>query len=246
MKNEFSWQKTLLWVSLFSIAMGFFESAVVVYLRTIYFPHGFGFPLAPIDTHIALIELIREASTILMLVSIGFLAGENSARRFAYFIFSFAIWDISYYIFLKIIDYWPDSIMTWDVLFLIPILWTSPVIAPVIASITMIILALLIIIQEGRNNKIIISRAVWFLLIAGSIIIIAAFIWDFSGYMLENNAIDHIWSFNYNQELLKSAINYIPKKFNWFLFSLGEFIILSGIGVTAVKSGIFRKINLIR
>jgi hypothetical protein len=240
MNKDFSWQKKILWVSLFSIAMGFLECAVVIYLRTIYFPHGFGFPLVPFDTHIALTELIREAATIIMLLSIGFIAGENPIQRFAYFIYSFAIWDIFYYIFLKIIISWPESLMTWDVLFLIPVSWTSPVIAPVIVSVSMIILALLLIIGKGKNKEVKISRIGWSLLIAGSILIILAFIWDYSSYILENNAVADIWKLRNKQEIINLAFNYIPRNFKWVLFGFGELIIIGGIGKIAIESGIIK------
>ena len=132
----------LTWVIIFSIAMAFLESAVVVYIREIYYPEGFNFPLKLIDNHIAITELLRELATVIMLIAIAVLAGKNSYERFAYFILSFAIWDIFYYVFLKMILNWPLSFLEWDVLFLLPYTWVGPVIAPIINSILMIILAL--------------------------------------------------------------------------------------------------------
>jgi hypothetical protein len=38
--------KTIIWLAVFSMAMGYLESAVVVYLRKLYYPDGFKFPLA--------------------------------------------------------------------------------------------------------------------------------------------------------------------------------------------------------
>ena len=96
--RKFSWQKILLWVIIFSIAMGFLETAVVVYLRHIYYPQGFKFPLAPIDTSLVVVEVGRELATIIMLLGVGAIAGRTFASRFAYFILSFAIWDIFYYL----------------------------------------------------------------------------------------------------------------------------------------------------
>ena len=121
--------------------MGFLEAAVVVYLREILYPGGFSFPLSPVPASLALTEIFREVATLVMLVSIGILAGRKFSTGFAWFIYSFAIWDIFYYIFLKAVLGWPESLMTWDVLFLIPTTWTGPVLTPVLVSLTMILFA---------------------------------------------------------------------------------------------------------
>ena len=125
--------KTIIWVTIFAIAMGFFESAIVIYLRQIVYPDGFSFPLQPIPESLATTEILREAFSLLMLLSVGILTGESTITRFAYFIFSFALWDIFYYIFLKLLINWPESLFTMDILFLLPVTWIGPVITPVIA-----------------------------------------------------------------------------------------------------------------
>ena len=112
--------KTIFWVSVFGIAFGLVESAVVVYIREMYYPEGFNFPLKAISSRVITTELWREAATILMLIAIGVLAGKNAVQRFAYFLISFAVWDIFYYVFLKLFISWPESFLTWDILFLIP------------------------------------------------------------------------------------------------------------------------------
>jgi hypothetical protein len=241
MKNYHSWQKILLWVSLFSMAMGFLESSVVVYLRAIYFPAGFSFPLAPMDTTIAITELTREAATLIMLLCIGFIAGKNRTQCFACFIYSFAIWDIFYYIFLKVILDWPESFMTWDVLFLIPLPWTGPVIAPVIVSFTMISCALPIIIGEGENIKMEIYRLARTTLITGSLIVILAFVWDYSAYILKHFTLVQILISADKSEIVKGTNNYVPHCFNWFLFVAGETIIFAGILMIVLKSELIKR-----
>jgi hypothetical protein len=72
MSGILPWYKTLVVVTFFSIAMGLLESAVVVYLREIYFPDGFNFPLNPIHGKIFTIELLRELATLIMLISLDF------------------------------------------------------------------------------------------------------------------------------------------------------------------------------
>jgi hypothetical protein len=94
---------TFIWLTFFSIAMGYLETSVVVYLRELYYPQGFDFPLAPISPSLAVTEFWREVATIVMLWGVGVLAGRSKTEKFALFLYSFAIWDIFYYIFLKIL-----------------------------------------------------------------------------------------------------------------------------------------------
>ncbi|HNX08095.1 MAG TPA: hypothetical protein PKL96_10970, partial [Bacteroidales bacterium] len=113
MKNTLT---KIIWVAIFAIAMGFLESAVVVYIRALYYPEGFMFPMKLISDQIMITEFFREAATMIMLIGIAVIAGSSAIERFAYFIFSFGIWDIFYYIFLYALLGWPQSLMTWDVL----------------------------------------------------------------------------------------------------------------------------------
>lgn len=236
MHHPLTWQKTLLWVTIYSIGMAFLESAVVIYLREIYYPFGFDFPLAPIDRHIAITELGREAGTIIMLLAIGFLAGRTPVQRFAYFILSFGIWDIFYYVFLKAVLNWPESLLTWDILFLIPTTWVGPVIAPVIISFLMIFLAVYIVRREGRGYVLRMPAHVWVLLVAGSLVLILAFIWDYSGYMIHKHDISVLWTWPGNEALYESAYEYVPRRFNWWIFSASLLLIGGGIVETIRQS----------
>ena len=218
----------LLVVSLFSIAMGLLESAVVIYMREILYPEGFGFPMSPVQPDMMLTELLREGATIIMLLGIGFLAGRNTSERLAWFLYSFAIWDIFYYVFLWLLIGWPPSLMTYDVLFLLPSTWIAPVITPLIVSLTMMAFALLILVVNRQEKDIKIPGISWLLLITGSVILILGFIWDYSAFIMESMTIRDIWTLP-KEQVLKLATQYIPRKFNWFLFILGELVILSGI-----------------
>ena len=224
-------ENTLKWVILFSIAMGVLESAVVVYLREIYYPNGFAFPLKSIMGHIALTEIMREASTLIMLLAIGYLAGTFFTERFAYFILTFAIWDIVYYVFLKILLNWPESLMTWDILFLIPLPWVGPVIAPVILSLMMIVFASLIIYFSRNNNRINVTPREWFLLLLGSLIVIISFCWDYSAFILNQYSLSEAFSITNRDSLLTLSSTYVPDRFTWWPFLLGFSIIISGIGL---------------
>ncbi|OFX23124.1 MAG: hypothetical protein A2033_02200 [Bacteroidetes bacterium GWA2_31_9] len=209
---------TLIVVSIFSIAMGFMESAVVIYLREMYYPEGFAFPIKIIEGVVATTEIFREIATIIMLSCIGFIAGKTFIQRFAYFIFSFAIWDIFYYVFLKALIGWPESLFTWDLLFLLPVAWVSPVLAPILCTIAMIWLALLIIIYDGKGYKIMFQSSDWILLIIGSLVIMISFTTDHLLFMNKYVSIT---------DTLKKVISqYIPQSFNWSVFLIGYGIIL--------------------
>ena len=218
--------KKITWVTVFSIAMGFMESVVVVYLRKLYYPEGFQFPLVPLDSEIAIIEIMREAATIIMLMGIGYIAGRNTSQKFAYFIFSFAIWDIFYYVFLKLLLDWPESLFTWDILFLIPVPWVGPVIAPIVVSVTMLVLAFSIICFQDSGYSTKIKSAEWWMLCAGSIIVIVSFIWDFVRFMFREETGARIYTLT---EKNIEILNYVPVEFNWLLFGLGQSIIIIGI-----------------
>ncbi len=219
----------LILVTVFSIAMGFMESSVVIYLREILYPEGFTFPLNSMPVELSLTEWLREAATLVMLVTIGLMAGNTFSQRFAWFIYAFAIWDIFFYVFLKVLINWPDSVMTWDLLFLIPVIWTGPVITPLIVSMTMILLAGAILYFAGKGMITKILHREWILLITGSALIFIAFIWDFSAYIFRNSGINEILTNLNNQSISQAIMSYTPSKFNWGLFLSGEFILWTTI-----------------
>ncbi len=216
-------------ITAFAIAMGFLEAAVVVYMREILYPDGFEFPLSPIPVNLALTELFREVATLIMLVTIGFLAARKFSTGFAWFIYSFAIWDIFYYVFLKAILGWPVSLKTWDVLFLIPTTWTGPVITPVLVSMTMILLAMAILLkaEDGKESRI--PGKIWAGLILGSLVLIFAFVFDYSRFMLTHFSLFEMLQVK-NPKVLEVATSYVPNRFPWGIFALGEGLILASIG----------------
>jgi len=214
----------LVWVTVFSIAMAYVESAVVVYLRMIYYPNGFAFPLTSIRPDMAATEFFREAATMVMLASIGILAGKNSAQRFAWFLFSFGVWDIFYYVFLKLLLNWPESLLTWDILFLIPIPWVGPVVTPVIVALTMITLALLLMYFSRKPNI-----KEFGILGAGALLLLLSWMWDYSRYVLDKNTFSALWSLS-KDDLFSQAQQYMPQRFHWGLFMAGELVCLAGIG----------------
>ena len=136
MKERTRW----LTVAAYAVGMAWVESAVVFYLRTLSHrldPYQ-AEPLPPV-AGLAATELVREAATLLMLVTVGMLAGKNWRARWGYAAIAFGVWDIFYYVFLKVIMDWPNSLTDWDILFLLPLPWWGPVIAPVLIATQMIV-----------------------------------------------------------------------------------------------------------
>jgi hypothetical protein len=129
------WFHQWLGVVFFAVAMAWVESAVVLYLRSLsrqfdpYEPDQV--PLAP---GIIRAELVREVATLLMLGSVGWLAGRTWRSRVALAALAFGVWDVFYYLFLVPLTGWPRSLLDWDILFLLPLPWWGPVLAPVLIA----------------------------------------------------------------------------------------------------------------
>lgn len=202
---------------IFSIAMAYLESAIVVYLRLLYYPEGFIFPIKIIPAEIFLIEIGREFATIIMLASISFLIGVRFVERFSYFLFAFGVWDIFYYVWLKVFINWPASFLADDLLFLIPVPWISPVIAPIIISIIFIVLSIILLNFHLKGRIIKSSLLINICFILGVIFVLFSFIWDFQ-----------------NRLNMKS-----PVEFLWEVFWLGIFLIVLGCTVL-IRSSFFQ------
>lgn len=237
MKNKSYHSKTF-FVLIFAITFAFIEAAIVVYLRELYFPEGFDFPLKFFKPELYIIEILREIATILVLASVAHISGTCFNDRFAYFLISFGSWDIFYYIWLKVFLNWPQSLLTWDVLFLIPITWIGPVLAPVLCSVLMILLGFIIIELQRRNYRVRIKTSAWFLLISGSLIIIGTFIYDYAELVIKNNLLHRLNEIRDNPELQKIFLDFAPTRFGWEIFIIG-FILL----ILATISIIFNSIK---
>lgn len=227
-----SLKKTLTWVILFSLAMSFMESAVVIYLRELYYKTGFDFPLKEMPAFIGKVEFFREAGTIIMLVGIGIIAGKTSLQRFAYFVLAFAVWDVFYYVFLYVCLGWPQSLVTWDILFLIPVPWVGPVWAPCLLCVLMIIGALHIILRTEFDAEFKVSRANWCILISGALVCIISFMWDYLQFT------QHEWSIFSEEALFTEMKTYIPQKFNHPLFFAGFLLMVTSVTFSIVKSNL--------
>lgn len=215
--------RLILSLILFGIAFGYVEGAVVVYLRALGEPirtaagltNGDLFPLLRVNQlgpQVAIVktEVIREGATIIMLAAVAAAAARTFPGWLAAFSIVFGAWDLTFYATLKALIAWPASLMSWDLLFLIPVPWVGPVLAPVVVSITLVAGGILGLVREPKR----VDWMTWMLLVAGGAAIFAAFIWDWR----------HIVAGAY------------PRMFPWMLFVAGELAGIAGVVRAQVKN----------
>ena len=199
-----------IWVVIFAIAFAWVEGSVVAYLRKIYFPGGFHFPIVVnwmngrhVRDPLMQIELGREVATIVMLIAVGWAAGKNTLQRFCFFMIAFGCWDIFFYIWLKVMLNWPDSLMTWDLLFLLPLTWVGPVITPVLIALAMIAAGSFIIYCDEMGIRVTVQWYDVAVVMGCGLLMIVAFCWDWKNIMRIPDSVEH---------------SGIPNPFAWWLF----------------------------
>lgn len=151
----------LLAAALFAASFGFVEAAVVVYLRAaVGLLPAYQGSLADVQRAAAdlyrqeqsisqfpqsllTVEIFREAATMIMLLAVAILSATRARERWAMFLWTFALWDISYYAGLFLTVRWPPSLLTVDVLFLIPTPWFAQVWFPVSVSLATLLVVVL-------------------------------------------------------------------------------------------------------
>jgi hypothetical protein len=165
-------------LALYGIAMGVLEAAVVVYLRELYYPEGFRFPLVDLPRAVLSVELVREACTLVMLGTVAFLAGRDRLDRFFVFAFLFGTWDLAYYAGLWAFLGWPESLWTWDVLFLIPVIWASPVFYPALIAVALVVGFVVHDVLRRRGEALVPTTGEWIVSGIGALVLIVSFCWD--------------------------------------------------------------------
>lgn len=233
MASRGEWWRVVVGLVLFGLAFGYVEAAVVAYLRAMYAPlHAHFYPTAPLGELFPLltldqlnaigpehairlkIELGREFATLAMLASVALIAARKRREWIAAFVVCFGVWDVGFYLGLKLLVGWPASLFTWDILFLLPVPWVGPVIAPILVSVSMIGAGLVALWREYTDRPVHIAASRWAVIILGGAIVVAAFVWDFRNTAMGRN----------------------PNPFNWILFFLGE-----GTGLLAFASALWRR-----
>lgn len=194
---------------------------MVVYLRALSgplrsgagYPPGELFPLLSVAQvaqllSIVKIELVREAATLVMLGAVALAAAGTRRSWLSGFAVAFGVWDLAFYGWLKVLVGWPPSLWSWDVLFLLPVPWTAPVLAPVIVAASLTVGGIIGLLREPQR----VGRLACALLAAGGVIVFIAFIWD--------------WRY--------ISAGGMPRQFPWGIFAAGEAVGIAGF-VRAIR-----------
>ena len=200
-----AWRNWLL-VAVFAVAMAWVEAACVYYLRAMV-DRLEPYQANPLPMHGALgnVEIVREAATLAMLLAVGGIAGRTRITRLGYTAVAFGIWDIFYYLFLKIIYDWPKSLFDWDILFLIPLPWWGPVIAPLSIAVLMIVWGTLVTLDAVRDSVTAAASRWWRFNALGTVLALYVFMAD---------------SFHAVSQGPGGPSTVLPTDFNWPLFAL--------------------------
>lgn len=205
------------WVTVvvFALAMAWVESAVVYYLRTMIGriePHQPD-PL-PVIGRLGPVELAREMATLVMLLTVGILAGRTWRARLGYAAVAFGVWDIAYYVFLKGMCGWPRSLLNWDILFLLPLPWWGPVLAPVLIALLMIVWGTLASQFENPRQSLRSAMLAWGLNFLGVALALYGFMAD---------------CLRVAGQGVETVRMVLPERFNWPLFCVALVLMASPI-----------------
>lgn len=164
--------------TLFAAAMAYVVGATAIYLRLLVNGRISFFPLDPIPPFLYHMEIVRELAAIVMLAVVARLQSRRFTVNVAFFFYCFGVWDILYYVWLKILVGWPASLLSWDVLFLVPCRWIAPVLAPSIVSLLFITGSLVILRFETIGKPIRFTLLDWVSDFIGAVLILASFFWE--------------------------------------------------------------------
>jgi hypothetical protein len=208
--------KNLILLTFFSIAMGFLESAVVVYLRGLLTTTN---EIARLGPYVP-VETLREAVTIVMLFTVGWLTAGRFIPGLAYSLFAFGIWDVFYYIWLRVLIGWPSSFFSRDVLFFIPVRWTGPVLAPMLISAILCTGSVLFLLRQekGLPHGITWPRALVFC--TGGLIDLYAFLEESLLTLAQGRQPD---------------FTDLSHPFNWFIFLIGLALMAAPVLIPVAK-----------
>lgn len=201
--------------------MAYVETALVVYLRALYYPDDplAIFPLRLLSAADLRLELLREMATLVMILCVAVLAENGRTRIFTAFLYVFGLWDIFYYAWLKVAIGWPVNWLEWDVLFLIPWPWLSPWIAPAAVALLFAVWGTWVLAMNTRFHLTLVSVV---LFVSGASLVLAAFLQP--GFPL----------------LAKGAEgfrHYQPGVFWWGVFIPGYLLMLAGL-IQIIRYGV--------
>ncbi|OFV92846.1 MAG: hypothetical protein A3H95_14930 [Acidobacteria bacterium RIFCSPLOWO2_02_FULL_64_15] len=225
-------------VMAFAIAMAWVEAASVFYIRALVDriePYQADpLPLETMNGALGHVELWREAATLVMIATLGVLAGRTWRRRAGYAALAFGAWDIFYYVFLRLISGWPRTLLDWDILFLLPLPWWGPVLAPVSIALVMILWGTLATQSgDGADNATSApgARWTWALACVGIVLALAVFTIDTWRALLDGR---------------DAVLQVLPATFNWPLFWVALLLmaspVLHQVAFLPTKKSVFRRL----
>jgi hypothetical protein len=163
----------------------------------------------PVSGALGNVELWREAATLVMIATLGMLAGRTWRRRAGYAALAFGVWDIFYYVFLRLISGWPRTLLDWDILFLLPLPWWGPVLAPISIALVMILLGTL---ATQSSDDVTDARWAWVLGWAGILLALEVFMIDAWRALPDGR---------------EAVLQVLPTTFNWPLFRVALLLMSS-------------------
>jgi len=214
-------------VAAFAVAMAWMEAATVFYIRTLV-NRIEPYQADPLPMYGALgnVELVREAATLVLFAAMGWLAGHTWRQRAGYAALAFGIWDVLYYAFLYPISGWPNTLLDWDILFLLPLPWWGPVLAPVSIAALMIVWGTLVTQAGDRIVEDTTTRWPWVLGGLGMVLALGVFMTD---------------AFRALPGGRDAVVRVLPASFNWPLFSIALLLM-----ATPVAQLVYREMALLR
>ena len=218
-------------VMTFAIAMAWVESASVFYIRALVDriePYQTN-PL-PLNDALGYVELWREAATLVMIATLGMLAGRTWRRRAGYAALAFGAWDIFYYVFLRIMTGWPRTLLDWDILFLLPLPWWGPVLAPVSIALLMIVWGTIATQSDDDTTD---ARWAWVSASAGIALALGIFMIDAWRALPDGR---------------EAILRVLPTTFNWPLYGVALLLMalpaLQQVAVLPAKKPQLRRLRL--
>ena len=163
---------------IFGVALGYFEAAVVVYLKRLELLGELAVGQRPLDNELILVEVIREVASLILLAAVAWGMGRTRGERLGHFALAFGLWDIFYYVFLRLTIGWPERLLDWDILFLIPAPWYGPVLTPILVSLLLIFGGWGVVVGERFGVRLRMTRVPFSILVVGCSLILASFLWN--------------------------------------------------------------------
>ena len=222
-------------VMAFAIAMAWVEAASVFYIRALVDriePYQADpLPLETMHGALGHVELCREVATLVMIAALGVLAGRTWRRRAGYAALAFGAWDIFYYVFLRLISGWPRTLLDWDILFLLPLPWWGPVLAPVSIALVMILWGTLATQSGDGAVNTPWARWAWALACVGIVLALAVFMIDTWQAVPDGR---------------DAVLQVLPTTFNWPLFWVALLLMASPalhqVAFLPTKKSVFRRL----